>query len=216
MRAPQAIRNRHRSAISGSLAALYSVVTPLAVTAASNTFSVAPTLGNTRVISHPDSPLGAVTRRRPPLSSMTAPSCCNAARCQSMGRGPNSQPPGNDTSAAPRAASNGPKKIMEERICRISSSAMRSANRPLPSTRISSPSCVARQPSARRMDNAARTSDSSGQFFSVTGSGTSTAAASSGNTLFLAPWMRTSPVNRRPPSTYSSSTDPTLSLTVLH
>ena len=45
----------HRSTISGSRAALSSTVVPLATTAAMRMFSVAPTLGNSRVMSAPSS-----------------------------------------------------------------------------------------------------------------------------------------------------------------
>ena len=51
--APMGLRKRQRSAISGSRAALSSTVVPLARTAAMRMFSVAPTLGNSRVMSAP-------------------------------------------------------------------------------------------------------------------------------------------------------------------
>ena len=57
--APIAIKNSPRSTTSGSRAALSIVVTPLAKTAAVIMFSVAPTLGNSKVIAAPTKPVGA-------------------------------------------------------------------------------------------------------------------------------------------------------------
>ena len=57
--APIEIKNSPRSTTSGSRAALSIVVTPLAKTAAVIKFSVAPTLGKSRVISAPFNPFGA-------------------------------------------------------------------------------------------------------------------------------------------------------------
>ena len=57
--APIAVKNSPRSTTSGSRAALSIVVTPFAKVAAVIIFSVAPTLGNSRVIFAPLNPLGA-------------------------------------------------------------------------------------------------------------------------------------------------------------
>ena len=51
--APMVLRKWQRSAISGSRAAFSSTVVPRACTAAIRMFSVAPTLGNSRVMSAP-------------------------------------------------------------------------------------------------------------------------------------------------------------------
>jgi hypothetical protein len=57
--APMAVRQRARSPISGSRAALRRTVVPFAITAASRACSVAPTDTNGNSISAPRSPLGA-------------------------------------------------------------------------------------------------------------------------------------------------------------
>ena len=100
------------------------VVTPLAPQAASMAFSVAPTLGRLREISAPVSRSPPRHSRLPPDCVTSAPSFFRAARWRSMGRGPNSQPPGILTSAPPVRASIAPRKMTDERISRISRSGM--------------------------------------------------------------------------------------------
>ena len=81
-------------------------------------FSVAPTLGKERVISHPCG-FSHQAVICPPSSWMATPSFRKAARCRSMGRGPSSQPPGKVMRALPHRARIGPRKITEERISRM-------------------------------------------------------------------------------------------------
>ena len=91
--APQARRNRIRSQISGSLAALQSTVSPSAPSAASSRFSVAPTLGIGRAIVQPRR-RPAVQRTHSPCPAQCAPSRRRPRRCRSIGRSPRTQPPG--------------------------------------------------------------------------------------------------------------------------
>ena len=70
---PMATRKLCRSTISGSRAALQITVSPSANTAASNTFSVAPTLGNDSVTVAPCRPFGAVQCTIPPSSHTVTP-----------------------------------------------------------------------------------------------------------------------------------------------
>ena len=109
---PHRLRKSARSATSGSRAAPRSTVRPRAQAAASKSVSVAPTLGNRRVISAPCRPEGASSTSRPgPASSSCTPIRARPVRCRSMGREPILHPPGSTVSARPcqqrRAEENG-------------------------------------------------------------------------------------------------------------
>ena len=197
-RPPHRFRNAARSSISGSRAAPRRVVSPCASAAASSRVSVAPTLGNRRVMSAPCSPAGAVSSRRSPSSCGQAPICTRPARCRSMGRAPMRQPPGSTVCARPSRASSGAQNRMDARI----RPAGPAASVPLPgtpSTRTSAPCRSAVQPALRSRARLSATSASSGTPHSRTGPLHSRDAASSGSTLFLAAGTRTVPFSGRPP-----------------
>ncbi len=94
-------RKLAKSTICGSLAALWIQVVPLALTAVSMLFTVAPTDGMSRKISVPMSS-SASASRLPPSVSTCAPSVRMALSVWSMGRAPMSQPPGSGTLARPK------------------------------------------------------------------------------------------------------------------
>ena len=71
--APIEIKNSPRSTTSGSLAALSITVMPVAKVAAVIMFSVAPTLGNSRVIFAPFKPEGALAIIKPCSDETCAP-----------------------------------------------------------------------------------------------------------------------------------------------
>ena len=197
--APRVSRKFCRSTISGSRAALVMVVVPLAHTAASMAFSVAPTLGRESTIS---APWRAPWQSIPPGSSvMVPPRARMAARWRSMGRGPSSQPPGAHRLARPIRPSTAPRKITEERISRMSRSGTSHRVGAEASTMTAVPSRRAEQPRWRRMAREASTSDRSGQLWMTHSPGASRAAARMGSTLFLAPWTATEPLRGKPPST---------------
>ena len=196
--APQVFKKPCRSSISGSLAALESTVTPSAPQAASIRFSVAPTEGNPSTISRPVS-FAALQCRVPPVSSISAPSARRPERCRSMGRGPNSQPPGLVRLASPHRARIAPRKITEDRISRISASGTSQPDIPAVSTSNTSPRHPALQPKACRIRMDASTSRRRGQRRSTTLPPVRMVAARMGSTLFFAPCMVTSPWRRFPP-----------------
>ena len=92
IRAPMAFRKLARSTTWGSLAAFRSTVLPLALTAASITLMVPPTVGRSKYTAAPFSlPLAQIM----PLDSLTsAPSARKPLMCWSKGRLPMAQPPG--------------------------------------------------------------------------------------------------------------------------
>ena len=96
--APMAERKFARSTMWGSLAALWMQVVPLADTAVSMLFTVAPTLGISRKMSPPISS-SALAMMTPPGVSTSAPRARMPFSVWSMGRRPKSQPPGSGTSA---------------------------------------------------------------------------------------------------------------------
>ncbi len=95
-------------------------VVPLAVTAAINRFSVAPTLGKSSVIIAPRSPLVAPSRN-PCSWEKDAPMRSSPFRCRSIARDPMLHPPGIATRARPLRASNGPSTRIDARIRRTRS-----------------------------------------------------------------------------------------------
>ena len=118
--APMRFRKAARSAISGSRAALSITVVPLASAAAIKRFSVAPTLGYSRMTRAP-SRRSARPSMYPWLAVKVAPSSFRARRCMSIGRWPKSSPPGTDTRASPNRARSGPSTTMEARMRSTSS-----------------------------------------------------------------------------------------------
>ena len=116
MLAPISAKQFAKSIISGSRAAFFIIVLPLANVEAIKIFSVAPTETNGKFISQPLSPLGAVAFTYPPFKSMVAPKASKAERCKSIGLVPIAQPPGIDTLASPHLAKSGPKTSTEALI----------------------------------------------------------------------------------------------------
>ena len=82
--APQPLRYSARHTISGSLAQFRMQLAPSAHTAAITAFSVAPTLGNLKVISAPES-LSARHIIFSPVSSASAPKALITSICMSTG-----------------------------------------------------------------------------------------------------------------------------------
>jgi len=162
-------------------------------------FSVAPTLGMGRQISRPES-FFAVQITAPSSPPISAPSVRRADRCRSMGRGPNSHPPGKDRQARLRRAKSGPKNTTEERIRHICSGGIVSRSRLLAFTRTSLPSRLTVHPSPVKISRAADTSDRSGQLWMTHSPGTRSVPARMGSTLFLLPCTRREPKRGRPPS----------------
>ena len=175
-------------------------VVPSAPQAQSIAFSVAPTLGSARLYSHPRSlPPGMAQWRAPPSSRMSAPKARIAERWRSMGRGPNSHPPGILNSAAPVRAKMAPRKITEERISRISSSGTSLPVTTEASTVTVAPSRVTLHPRCSKIAREARTSERSGQLCITLVPRQSTVAARMGSTLFMAPWTSAVPYSGLPP-----------------
>ena len=185
--APQQFRNSARSHISGSLAALYITVSPFARTAASMMFSVAPTEGNERSILAPLSPLEQVQLSTPYSSFILTPIFLSAHRCISIGLGPSSHPPGNDSLHSPVLPRTAPRKTIDERISLISSSGTKVFTAPLASTVTQPSSRLHLAPSTDRMRQAANTSESAGQLCSLISPFIRTHPASSGRAAFFAP-----------------------------
>ena len=92
-----------------------------------------------------------------------------------------------------------PRKIAEERICRISSSGTVWDVRSVVSTIRLVPSHHALQPRASKIRMEASTSFSRGQRCSSTCPRAKMVAARMGSTAFFAPWTRISPVRALPP-----------------
>ena len=121
MSAPILFRKLARSTISGSRAAFSMIVRPFAVTAPIITFSVAPTLGKSRVTMVPLSPWGTLAWMLPCSLENSTPSALRPARCWSIERAPRLQPPGMDTTALPKRVMRGPRIEMLARIFETSS-----------------------------------------------------------------------------------------------
>ena len=120
--APIATNMLQISTISGSRAALSITVTPVAVTAAINSVSVAPTLGKSKYTCVPiRPPVGACTTKYPCSLATTAPMRSRPAVCISRPREPMASPPGSATSASPVRATNGPRTAIDALIRRTKS-----------------------------------------------------------------------------------------------
>ena len=105
--APISFNNRHSCWISGSAAALWISVMPLANTAAINTLPVAPTetFGNTILFPIIFSDFATTY---PASKLISIPNFFMPSIWKSTGLGPQAQPPGNDTFASPNFAISGP------------------------------------------------------------------------------------------------------------
>ena len=128
------------------------------------------------------------------------PSLRIAARCRSIGRRPISQPPGAVITASPVALTNAPRKIIDERISRISTSSIEFKDIRLLSTDTVPTLRCTSQPRERRIFKVASMSLKSGQLCITHGVPTATVAAKIGNALFFAPCIRTLPQRLFPPS----------------
>ena len=160
---PHLFKKSARSRISGSRAALRTVVLPFAKTEARIMFSVAPTLGKERLIVVPSSFSLTSNFSAEPSSSIETPRARSAERCKSMGRRPISQPPGVKSLALLQRETSEPKKTMDERISRIRLSGISKQKTFLESTVRVCPSRVTLQPRWRSIRTAASTSDRNGQ-----------------------------------------------------
>ena len=120
IRAPIPLRKSARSTSSGSRAAFSITVVPRAATAAISTFSVAPTLGKSRLTTAPRRPDVSPTRN-PCSDENRAPIFSSPRMWRSIARDPMLHPPGIATLAFPNRASSGPSTRIEARI-RLTSS----------------------------------------------------------------------------------------------
>ena len=204
IRAPQAFRYLHRASTSGSLAAPSIRVQPLAVTAASRIFSVAPTLGRARRISAPRSPSGARPQILSPSSEKQTPICSSARRCRSMGRLPITQPPGYSITMLPQRASKAPRRHREERIPVMASAGIsRVVILPVP-MQTPSPSQRTCPPRLCSSLSIRYTSEILGQSLRKLSPSAKIVAARMGNAAFLDPCIFTLPWRRTPPRIWIS------------
>ena len=97
--APRFLRNFIKSFISGSIAQFFKIVLPLALKAASNAFSVAPTEIEGNFIVAPFRTFFAWAKMYPSLILIFAPSFFKANKCRSTGLVPIAHPPGKETFA---------------------------------------------------------------------------------------------------------------------
>ena len=195
---PQRFRNAARSLISGSRAAPRRTVSPCAAAAAKSSVSVAPTLGNPSVMSAPYSPAGAVRISLAPSSRQCTPICARPERCRSTGLAPMRHPPGNTVSTRPSRARSGAQNKMDARIRAAASGARRQVEG-TPCTVMSLPCQRAVQPAPCKSSTLVSTSARCGTCRKRTVPLHKRAAASSGNTLFLAAGMCTVPFSGMPP-----------------
>ena len=183
----------HRSPISGSRAALSITVTPSASTAAIKMFSVAPTLGNFKVICAPWRCVAvAFTPSR--VKSKIAPIASSPATCKSIGREPKSSPPGIAMSTWPYLPSNGPRRLIDARIRSTNSNGAIGVILPV---LVSNNSCASRRcvdmPSVSSNSHIVLTSAMSGTLVRRNSPSASNVAAISLSTEFFAPGTCTSP-----------------------
>ena len=204
--APSAIRQCARSVTSGSIAQLSRMVVPSASTAPISTFSVPVTLTMSKVKCPPFSRF-AVALMKPFSTTISAPSACRPLMCWSTGREPIAQPPGSDTSAAPKRASSGPSTRIEARMVLTSSYGATCWLTERGSTTIALPrdsvpwSMVTLAPSSPSSFTVVTTSCRCGTLVISTGASASRVAQRMGRTAFLAPEMLTSPCSAAPPVT---------------
>src|SRR3990167_1890184 len=133
---------------------------------------------------------------------------CRPLMCWSTGREPMAQPPGSDTRARPKRASNGPSTRMDARMVLTSSyGASGLATPPASSVTRSGLSSWRRAttPILASSLNVVDTSCNCGTLARVTGSALNSVAHRSGKAAFLAPEIVTSPWRRRPPRIRSLS-----------
>ncbi len=136
---------------------------------------------------------------------MSTPNLLSDEICKSIGRGPNSHPPGNESFAFDILEIIGPKNTIDDRISCISSWGI--SLLVILSLFIITvlPSRFTVQPKYLSILIAASTSDRLGQFLSIVSPPYNNVAASIGNELFFAPWTATSPLRRSPPPIISRS-----------
>ena len=187
MVAPIAHRNIARSVNSGSRAALVRIVVPLAITAASRMFSVAPTDGNSSSTSAPINPRGAHPWSAPSRISNSAPRRRSPSRCMSMGRDPKSSPPGSAIRTSPTRASRAPTTRIDARILLTTSSGASAEMSSGTVTVIVVPSTVQVAPTCVRTSPISETSTMSGTFVRVWAPGASNVATRCLRTAFFAP-----------------------------
>ena len=114
--APREFKNSARQTTSGSSAAFFKIVLPLAPTAAIIRVSVPVTLETRKKNSVPTKPFGAVISYLSLTSETLAPIFSNPSINKSIGRLPITQPPGCGKDTLPKRANNGPASRMEARI----------------------------------------------------------------------------------------------------
>ncbi len=208
-RAPILFRRSARSTISGSRAALWSVVVPRASVAAIITFSVPVTVTLLKWMSaaRKRPSLGARATTLPASSFTSAPNASNPARCKSIGRVPIAQPPGKETFALPKRASSGPSARTDARIVFTSSyGASKSATCAAVILCVLSSGVRTVAPISSSRRRCVMMSRTYGMLWSVTVSGVSSAAAMQGSAEFLAPLIETLPWSGRPPEIRNLST----------
>ena len=189
-----------RSEISGSRAALSITVMPLASTAAIRMFSVAPTLGKSRLICAPRSSVASPTTD-PCSISIRAPSARSPLWCMSSGREPIASPPGSATLARSSRPINGPSTHTDARSRPTAGkSAFGDGSDGVVIVTVS-PDSTTSHPSPDSTSAINGTSRISGQLVILVVPSANSAAAISFSTLFLAPVTRTDPSSRAPPVT---------------
>ena len=131
---------------------------------------------------------------------------CKPLMCWSTGREPIAQPPGKDTLARPKRASNGPSANTEARMV-LTNSYGASGFVKVPAFKTTLPSSwrSAVTPILRMSLSMVATSCKCGTLASVTGWSVNKAAHSSGKAAFLAPEISTSPCKALPPRIRSLS-----------
>ena len=156
-----------------------------------------------RYIRAPVRPPGGTLAWMFPFSrEMSAPRARRPRMWTSMGRRPNTQPPGWLTSTRPWRARSGPRTQIEARMRRTVSYGAREDRSPEASiSRSPLEACSVGAPRSRSREVMKRTSRSFGAPRRCTRPRPSSAPAIIGRTAFLAPAVRISPSRGRPPST---------------
>jgi hypothetical protein len=166
-------------------------VVPLASTAASRRFSVAPTEGCGSRMSAPRRPERAVARMVPPDSSTSAPMARIPATWKSTLRSPIASPPGMGTLASPQRANSAPSSRTDARMRATSSLSIHIGWTWSAQIVTDSPSSVRDQcnPAPRPFRSAANTATSrfAGTLLRVTRCGVSKVDTMRGSTAFFAP-----------------------------
>ena len=114
--APREFKNSARQTTSGSSAAFFRIVLPLAPTAAIIKVSVPVTLDTRKKKSVPVKPFGVEISYNPSFSETVAPIFLKPSINKSIGRSPITQPPGCGKETLPKRANSGPASKIEARI----------------------------------------------------------------------------------------------------